>query len=263
MRRPRISLGLHGLGHAYGARETLAALDLVIEPGQVTAIVGPNGAGKTTLLNLLAGVLQPTTGRVEWGGRPLASIPVAERAHLMALVGPETSPPFPWSALEVVLMGRSPHLALRGLEQAEDLAFARTALARLDVANLEDRRVTTLSQGELQRVLLARGLCQDTPVLLLDEPTSHLDPAHALAVAALLRELTDDGGTVVAVLHDLNLAARAAHRLIFLAEGRLRADGPPRDTLVPSVIQQVFGVASRRIDGPVAAILLGEDEGQR
>ena len=252
------TLRCDAVGARYGARRVLEGVDLALAPGSVTAILGPNGSGKTTLLRLLAGLLAPTAGRVLLGERPLDEIPRRELARAVALVGVEPEIPFAWTALEIVLMGRAPHLAAGRLEGAAEIERARAALARLDAAPLAHRAITELSAGERQRVLLARGLCQQTPALLLDEPTSHLDPAHALRLASILRELAADGRAIAWVAHDLNLAARGADRLVFLRHGRVAAAGSPDEVLTEATIRQVFGVGGRRVEGPPPAFLPGE-----
>ncbi len=243
------------------AGEVLDGVSLGASAGEVTALLGPNGAGKSTLLRLLAGLLAPAEGSVRVGGEDIAALSPAALARRRAVVGAEEVPAFAWTALEVVLMGRAPHLVLGGrggafaLEAEGDLALARAALARVDCAHLEARSVASLSSGERQRVWLARALCQDTPVLLLDEPTSHLDPAHALHVGALLRGLAAEGRAVVAVLHDPNLAGQAADQIVFLAQGGIAAAGRPGDVLVPEVLGAVYGVRARRVgDAPPAVV---------
>lgn len=249
------TLAARGLAHRYGSAQILAGVDLTLTPGTVTALLGPNGVGKTTLLKALAGLLRPTVGAVTLGGRDVAGLGPGELARAVAFVSRPTPLAFAWTALEVVLMGRAPHLGGR-LESADDRARAQAALASLDAGHLADRVHAELSAGEQQRVLIARALCQDTPILLMDEPTSHQDPAHALAVADRCRQLAAEGRAVACVLHDLNLAARAADTLVFLAEGRVAAAGPPAETLVPEVIRRVYGVDATRVEGAVPAVIL-------
>ncbi len=254
----RPQLVCEGVSAGYGSRVVLEGVDLALKAGAVTAVLGPNGAGKTTLLALLAGLSRPTSGRVTWDGVDLATLPAPELARRVALVGAEPPIPFAWSALEIVLMGRAPHVAAGALERPEDLQAAREALGRVDALDLAGRRITELSAGERQRVLIARGLCQDTPVLLLDEPTSHLDPAHALRLATVLRDVARGGRAVVWVAHDVNLAARGADQLVFLKDRAVAAHGSPDALLTEDTMRRVYGIGGRRLDGDPPAFVLGD-----
>lgn len=248
-----------GVTVRFGAHRALGEVDLSLEPGTVTALMGPNGAGKTTLLRVIAGLEPPTAGQVtltDHGAVHLMDPGLLARTVALMLRPPEIA--FAWTVLELVLMGRAPHLAVGGFEGPADLTRARDALARVDATGLADRVYSTLSAGEKQRVMLARTLAQDAPALLLDEPTSHLDPHHALSTTRLLRALAAEGRTVLCVLHDPNLAARAADRLVFLVDGEIAADGPPDTSLDPAVLERVYGVPSRRVDGDVPAVVLGD-----
>lgn len=216
-------------------------------PGEVLAILGPNGAGKSTLLNMLSGQMAPTEGQVLLGQKPLGDWKSEERARCLAVL-PQASPlSFPFPVLEVVLMGRLPHA--RQSSAAKDEQAALAALERVEALHLAQRRYTTLSGGEKQRVHLARVLAQldgglgDQPrVLLLDEPTSALDMAHQHRVLAVARALAAEGATVLAVLHDANLAAMYADRILMMKEGRCFATGAPRDVLTCAAIQQVYSI---------------------
>lgn len=256
MRPTSIPLVARGIRHAYSGRLVLAGVDLKLSAGTVTALLGPNGAGKTTLLRILGGLLDPDAGEVRLGSDRLGALAPHERACRVALVGGEPMIPFAWSALEIVLMGRAPYLGRGRFESASDQRCAREALAKVDAVDLADRPITELSAGERQRILIARGLCQDTSVLLLDEPTNHLDPAHALRLVAVLRALASEGRTVGCVLHDVNLAARAADRLVFLADGQIVAAGAPSEVLTPETVARVYSVRCRRVDGDPPAIVL-------
>jgi len=246
-----ISLEAIGLSFGYvPGRPILRDVAVTVRAGEVLGILGPNGAGKSTLLRLLAGLLRPDAGEVRLDGRPIADVRPRERARRIAVVLEPPAPEMDWSAFELVLMGRAPHLRAGRFESDADRAKTRAALARADAGPLADRAYTELSAGERQRVLLARALCQDTPVLLLDEPTSHLDPGHALRLAALLRALAAEGRAVACVLHDLPLALRACDRAILLAGGGVAAVGPAEEVLAPEPLARVFGVRTRHVDGP-------------
>ncbi len=235
-------LAADGVRFGYGGRTVLDGVDLAIRPGEIVGLIGPNGAGKSTLVRLLAGILRPAAGTVRLAGRPLAAWTRAERARRLALVPQDPSVEFPYTVLEVVLMGRSPHLPTLALPGRRDLAIARTALARLEVADLEARRMDELSGGERQRVFLARALAQEPAVLLLDEPTTHLDLRHQTQLHDVARARCRQGGVgVLSVLHDLNLAAAYCDRLALLAAGRMVREGRPADVLEPAVLERTFG----------------------
>ena len=226
----------------YGPRMVLDEVSVAVTRGDLLGVIGPNGGGKTTLLRLLAGVLAPQSGRVLLEGRPLAAHRRRELARRIAVVAQDPHLEFPYTALEVVLMGRAPHLPPLGFPRARDVAIARAALARLEVAGVEDRPLEQLSGGERQRVLLARALAQEPDVLLLDEPTAHLDLRHQAGIAAVVQDLRRVRGTaVVSVLHDLNLAAVSCDRLVLLAGGRVLRAGTPRDVLTADVLAAGYG----------------------
>jgi iron complex transport system ATP-binding protein len=211
--------------------------------GEIVGLVGPNGAGKTTLLRLLAGIARPASGEIRILGRNLSELRPAERGRCMALVPQESAPVFEFTAMETVLMGRAPHLGLLGLEGAADRLIARRALEEADVQHLADRSLDQLSGGERQRVIVARALAQEPEILLLDEPTAHVDLGHTLAIYDLLeRRNRDRGLTVVTVSHDLTHAARSCRRLVLLREGRLLAEGPPAEVLTAGNLREAYGV---------------------
>lgn len=241
---------------AYAGRPVFSNLSLTLQPGEVVAIIGPNGAGKTTLLRILAGLLLPAAGAVALGGRDLHGLPARARARAIGVMLEAPDATFGFTARELVLLGRFPHLGRMGYASQADLARAEQALLAVELSAHADRPYPTLSSGERQRVAIARLLCQDPDVLLLDEPTSRLDPAHALALGARLRDLARAGKTVVATMHDLDLAARLASRVVVLAEGALIADGPPGDVLTPELIARVWSVRARRVDDGRPSIVL-------
>ena len=229
------------LAFAFGAREVLAGVGLAVAPGELVGVVGPNGSGKSTLVRLLAGLAVPRTGEVRLEGRPLAAWPRRERACRLALVPQDPRLDFAFTVLEVALMGRAPHLASLGFAGARDLAIAREALARLEVGHLEHRSVDALSGGERQRVFLARALAQEPAVLLLDEPTTHLDLRHQTGLHDLVRaRCAERGLAVVSVLHDLNLAAAFCDRVLVLERGRAAAVGTPAEVFRPDLLARVF-----------------------
>ncbi|OFW04484.1 MAG: hypothetical protein A3I61_11285 [Acidobacteria bacterium RIFCSPLOWO2_02_FULL_68_18] len=218
-------------------------VSLSIERGSLTGLLGPNGCGKTTLLKLMAGVLRPRTGTVLFDGRAIADIPRRELARHVAVVPQETHPAFDYSVLEMVLMGRHPHLGAFRLEGPDDLAIASDALTATGTAHLAGRSYMSLSGGEKQRVIIASALAQQPDVLLLDEPTASLDLAYQLEVAALLARLRGERGvTIVLATHDLNLAASLCHTLVLVREGRVLAQGATTEVLNSGMIRQLYDV---------------------
>ena len=212
-----------------------------VRAGEVLGIVGPNGSGKTTLLRLLSGFLEPKAGQVLLDGQPIASLPPKTIAKSLAFVAHQLPSTFPYRAIEIVLMGRMPHLALLRAEKEHDEAVARRAMAATDTLHLAERYFNELSGGERQRVMIAMALAQEPRVLLLDEPTSHLDISHVTAIFDLLSSLSHNKRlAVAAVLHDLNLASEYCDRLLLLSSGQIKALGKPRDVLSARNIQQVF-----------------------
>jgi iron complex transport system ATP-binding protein len=256
--RTDVLAAVESVAFAYGLpdgrrREVLRSVDLTLARGELVALVGTNGSGKTTLLRLLTGVLQPDAGSVRFDGRPLAEWRRGELARRVTVLPQQLDLPVGFRVAELVEMGRAPHARrLFASTEADARAVAR-ALADADALELADRYAEELSGGERQRLLVAMALAQEPDLLLLDEPTLHLDLAHQVALLAAIRRLRDQRGlTVLAVLHDLNLAAAFAPRVAVLDEGRVVADGPPADVLTPDLVRRVFGVAvdeARTADG--------------
>ena len=228
---------------AYRGRPALSDVDLHIAAGERVALVGPNGAGKSTLLRAIAGLLEPSAGSVELGGTPLASLDRQAIARRLAVVPQLPTLPFSTTVEEVVALGRLPHEhPIRGLRPADRAAIA-AAIDRVGVGHLLGRDARELSLGERQLVLLAMAVAQAAPILVLDEPTVHLDLRHQVEVMELLADLNArDGTTIISVLHDIGLAAHFFPRVVVLDKGRLVADGPPREALSEARIREVFGV---------------------
>jgi len=234
---------VEGLTVAYRGRPALRDVDVHVAHGERIALVGPNGAGKSTLLRAIAGLVEPVAGRVELGGTPLSHLDRLAIARRLAVVPQLPQLPFATTVEQVVALGRLPHEhPIRGLRPADRAAIA-AAIDRVGVGHLLGRDARELSLGERQLVLLALAVAQAAPVLALDEPTVHLDLRHQVEVMELLVDLNErDGTTIVAVLHDISLAAHFFPRVLVLDGGRLVADAPPSDALSPERIREVFGV---------------------
>jgi iron complex transport system ATP-binding protein len=216
---------------------------LAVERRDLVGVLGPNGSGKTTLLRLLSGTRHPTSGAVRLDGRPLADMSRRDIARRIAVVAQETELAFEYSALEIVLMGRHPHLGLFEVEGPQDYQAACDALAATGTAHLVDRAFHTLSGGEKQRVVIAAALAQASDVLLLDEPTASLDLGYQLEVASLLARLNRDRGvTMILSTHDLNLAASLCRRLVLMRDGRVIASGPTGTVLTPEAVGALYDV---------------------
>lgn len=236
-------LEAEGLVFGYDGRRVLDGVSLRVGAGELIGVIGPNGCGKTTLVRLLSGVLAPHRGVVRLAGRPLASYRRREIARRLAVLPQDAHVDGAFTALEVVLMGRAAHLPPLALPRADDVARARALLARLGVGALEDRPLDRLSGGERQRVLLARALVQEPQVLLLDEPTTHLDLRHRAGIYDVVDAIRRERGTaVVSVLHDVNLAAACCERLVLLAGGRVVAEGAPATVLTAEALGAAYGV---------------------
>ncbi|MEO8639675.1 MAG: ABC transporter ATP-binding protein [Chloroflexota bacterium] len=224
-------------------REVLRGLDLALARGELVALLGTNGSGKTTLLRTFAGTLAPDRGTVLFEGRSVGDWRRQELAQRVAVLPQQLELPLGFRVAELVAMGRAPHARRLFASTAEDERAIARALLDADAADLADRPAEELSGGERQRLLVAMALAQEPDLLLLDEPTLHLDLAHQVALLGAIRRLRDQRGlTVLAVLHDLNLAAAFAPRVAILDEGRVVADGPPAEVLTPDLVRRVFGV---------------------
>ncbi|NBC18781.1 MAG: heme ABC transporter ATP-binding protein [Bacteroidetes bacterium] len=246
---------LHNITVQIGDATLVEDVSATIRPGRLTAIVGPNGAGKTTLLRVASGELRPSGGTVHLDEQPLTALPPREQARRRAVLPQQSQLHFAFSVLEVVLMGRTPHL--QGAETQRDWQIAEAALETVGMADFAGRTFPTLSGGEQQRVHLARALAQIwTPpprghrYLLLDEPTASLDLAHQHQVLERAATLATEGVGVLAILHDLNLAAQYADHVIVLRQGRLHAQGPPEAVFTPDCIHDVFGWPVCILDHP-------------
>ena len=229
-----------GLRFSYGRAPVLDDVSLGVAAGEMLGVIGPNGSGKSTLLRLLSGVLGPAAGEVQLHGRPLAQYSRRQLGRLIAVVPQDTLIEFPFSVTEVVLMGRSPHLGGFAFEGERDLEIAHAAMRRTGVLELAERSILEISGGERQRVILARALAQEAPIMLLDEPGAFLDIRHEVEIYDLLQDLQRDGKSIVTVLHDLNLAALYCDRVALLRAGRLFRCGTPAEVITYGAMTEVF-----------------------
>jgi iron complex transport system ATP-binding protein len=240
---PEQGASLRNVTAGYGGVPVLHDVSLDVPAGGVTGLIGPNGSGKTTVVRVTSRGLAPRSGSVLVCGSDPYAIAARHAARLVAVVPQDLAPAFPYSVLEMVMMGRSPYLSTWGGGGAEDWALARQAMAWANVQHLADRTVTDLSGGERQRVVLAQALAQDAPLLLLDEPTTHLDIRHVIETLATVRALAKDRGrAVLAIFHDLNLASAYCDSVAALSEGRVVASGPPGSVITRALVRDVFGV---------------------
>jgi iron complex transport system ATP-binding protein len=238
----RQMLEVQGLSVGYNDRQVLRGIDLTLADGEFLGVVGPNGSGKSTLVRALSRMLRPVAGSVRVMGREMRVFTTKELAQALAVVPQTPVLPEGFTALEVTLMGRTPHLRFLQLEGPDDLAVARRSMQQTAALEFAERPVDELSGGERQRVVVARALAQESPILLMDEPTSHLDVRHQIALFDLVLRLSRGCRlAVVAVIHDLTLAAQYCDRLILLHEGRVVAAGPPESVLMPEQVGAVYG----------------------
>jgi iron complex transport system ATP-binding protein len=238
-------LSVRDVSFAYrsSAPRVVDGVSLDVARGDLVGVIGPNGSGKTTLLKMLSGALTPTAGTIGLDGRPLRDWPRRAVARRVAFVPQETHAPFDFSVLDIVLMGRFPHLGAFALEGPADLAIARLALASTGTSAFETRPFSTLSGGEKQRVVIASALAQSPELLLLDEPTASLDVGHQLEIQLLLERLNRENSvTMVLSTHDLNFAAALCRQLILIRGGRVIAQGPTDDVLTRDTVRALYDV---------------------
>jgi len=245
-----MSLTATGLRVGYGRRDVLQGVDLEILQGELTVVVGPNGCGKSTLLLALARVLRPSAGTVALDGQPVTSMPPRDVARRLAFLPQAPVGPDGIRVRDLVARGRHPHQGFLRALSADDHRVVDEVLLATDTFDLSDRRVSELSGGQRQRVWIAMALAQETSLLLLDEPTTFLDVAHQLDVLDTCARLHDQGRTVVAVLHDLNLAVRYATQLVLMKDGAVVAQGRPEEVLDADLIARVFGIRAHVVTDP-------------
>ena len=243
---------IQALGVTYRVKdaELVSDIDLIVEPGELVAVIGPNGAGKSTLLALLSGLLQPSEGKVLLAGMDTSAALPGELAVTRSILTQREPFDIPYTAAQVVEMGRFPHRRDETNSRELDLAAISDAMHQTDTARFADRFYATLSKGEQTRVSLARVIAQSTSINLLDEPTTALDVAHQERIMKRTVELARQANTVIAVLHDLNSAAVYSHRIVLMSKGKVVADGAPREVLVPDLLSNVYGQPLSVVDHP-------------
>ena len=249
-------LKIQNLSVSYGSRRILHDISLNVQSGEVLALIGPNGAGKSTLIRAASGVIH-YTGHVRTNGDDFITLTPMQRAKYIATVPQAVSMPPAYTVWETVLLGRTPYLGFLGQPSQKDEEIARQALQRVSALPFADRRVGELSGGEQQRILLARALCQSTPILLLDEPTTHLDLQYQVSLLELIAELAHkDNLAVLVALHDLNLAAHYADRIALMVAGEIKAQGKPEQVLLPDLIRDAYCLPVQVVKHPFLDIPL-------
>jgi len=236
------AIALENIEYSYARTPVLRDITFSVTPGDFFIVIGPNGSGKTTLMKLIAGIAQPDKGLVNILDRPIHSYRRKSLARQIALVPQSVPMDFPFTVKEVVLMGRSPYQGMLGLESKGDMKKTQQAITFTGLDHLADRKMNQLSGGECQRVFIARAICQEPSVLLLDEPTAALDLSHQIRIMDLMEKLkTEKQITIVMVSHDVNLAAMYGTRLLLLDKGRVAEIGSPRDVLTYQNLERSYG----------------------
>lgn len=245
------TLRLNSIRVAYNGKVILKDVSIQVRPGEILALVGPNGAGKTTLIRTASGVLSPIQGQVQVNDRDLQQLSTVERAKWMAVVPQARQLPATFSVYQTVMLGRTPYLGWLGFPKKEDEEIVQQVLVRTQLDTLAHRRIGELSGGEQQRVLLARALAQNTPILLLDEPTAHLDLHHQALILKLVQQTVKECGlAVLLAIHDLNLVSLYADRVALLVNGHLQREGKPAQVLTKQEIENAYGVEVELLDHP-------------
>lgn len=238
-------LRLEGISfrHHRDAADIISGITFDAAPGEITTILGPNGSGKTTLFRCIAGLWAPNAGSVAFQGENIVGQPAHQRARYLAVVPQDHEPPFPYSVFDIVLMGRASHVAMFSAPSEHDLAAAYAAINRVGIEHLAERPYTKISGGERQLVLIARALAQETPVLILDEPTSHLDFRNQILVLEKVRSIVAEQNLIALMtLHDPNLALLFSHHVILIREGVLLDRGIPRDVITAEHLHEMYGI---------------------
>jgi iron complex transport system ATP-binding protein len=246
------AIRIEGVDLAYGSTRIISDVTFSVHPGEFVIVIGPNGSGKSTLLKSIAGLEPTREGRIEILGKGIEAYGRKALARKVAMVAQHSDADVPFTVAEMVLMGRTPHLGLLGLETERDLEIAREAMNFAGVTPLSGRRIDLLSGGERQRIFLARAVCQEPEILLLDEPTAALDPAHQIRFMDLMESLKQDRSlSILMASHDMNLSALYGDRLILLAKGRIACQGTPAEVLTRETLEAVYGCPFRVDKSPL------------
>lgn len=242
------------LMYAYGDRSVIQNVAFTVAEGDFFIIIGPNGSGKTTLMKLISGIEKMQSGRLELFGKPFGGYTRRSLAKTVALVPQLVLEDIPFTVADVILMGRAPHQGILGLEEKSDLDRVQQAMAFTEIEHLAGRKLDQLSGGERQRVFIAKAICQEPRIILLDEPTAALDLAHQVRVMDLMEKLKEEKGvTVVMVSHDVNLAAMYGNRLLLLKQGEIVSEGTPHEVLTFETLEQAYGCVLLVDESPLGA----------
>ena len=257
------TLEMHDIWFSYGTSQVLKGVGLEVAPGAMVGLVGPNGTGKSTLLNIASRTLKPQKGRVLLGGIDVQELSHRQRASRVSMVPQSPAVPNGFNCMEVVLMGRNPHLGLMQWERPQDVEIVRHAMELTGTEEFASRPITSLSGGERQRVFIARALSQEAPLLLLDEPTAHLDIGYQPAVLDLIQHVrTEMGVSVLAAMHDISLAAQYCTRIVVLHQGSVYTSGTPEEVVTAEVVSAAFGarvaISRHPVHGTPVVFPIGE-----
>ncbi len=237
---------------SYQHVDVLKKMSFKVDPGEFFIIIGPNGSGKTTLVKTICGFLTPRCGAIFLLNRPHGDYNKRKLAKIIAYVPQVSAGGFPFTVMELVLMGRAPYLGILGVEGGKEIKIARGALDFTGIAHLADRRITRLSGGEFQRVMIARAICQESEIMVLDEPTAALDLAHQIRIMDLMEKLRcEKGVTIIMVSHDINLSAMYADRMLLLKNGKMVKLGQPRDVITEDLLKEAYGCTILLDQNPV------------
>ncbi|HBT38658.1 MAG: ABC transporter related [Thermotoga sp. 50_1627] len=250
-----VEISLRNVDFAYAKDLVLRSIDLQINKGEFVSLIGPNGSGKTTLLKLVAGLLKPTRGTVLVRGMEPGRMRKKQLARIVGFVTEDLNPIYPFQVKQIVLTGRLPYKNSFFASWEElDFQKVKEALAKVDALEYFDRYFSQLSAGEKKRVSIARILAQDTPILLFDEPTAHLDPGHAVEVLEIMKKLHDEGRTILTAFHEINFAVRLSDRIVMMKEGKIFAEGKAEEVLTKENLEQVYNARFRLVNDPLTGL---------